>query len=348
MTAPVVVVHPSSDAADGYDLGGLDATHVRDPADVDAAVECVLLPARDGWPEAVATLRERVPAVPVLLVGEAGPADAARASRLGVEYAAEDALAATGETLAERVAAALDAPSAVSDGRDRGALRDLHEIATLDTDLASKLDELLRVGCTYLGLDVGVSAEFADDGDDLRVNAAVGEAAPLVGQSLDPDSRFAAALDGDGVVVSGDAPPDAAGLCSSIGATVRVEGEPFGLLCFASAEPRPGGYTEAEREFVELLVSWTGYELDRAAAEREVRAARNEVRRTLDRIGDGFVGLDADWELTYLNDGGREVVAAAGCDDGRFEGRRLWDVAPRSRTRASRDGSARRSTPGRR
>lgn len=330
MTGTVAVVTPPGTPLDSYDVGEFDVTLVPDATAVDvSAVECVVLRIGGEWEDAARALGERAPSLPVLLVGEGSPGAAARASRLGVEYATEDALAATGESLAERIAEACDTASSGPSDRDRTALADLHEIATLDTDLASKLDELLRVGCTYLDLDVGVSAELGDGDDPLRVNAAVGQAAPRIGSTFGTESRFAATLDGEDVVSVADAAADSSGLRTYVGATIRVEGEPFGVLCFGSAAPRPEGYTDAEREFVELLVRWTGYEFERVTAEQEIRAARNEVQRTLDRIGDGFIGLDAEWRLTYLNDGGRQVVEAAGPGgEGPVTGRRLWDVAP--------------------
>ncbi|WP_435194788.1 PAS domain S-box protein [Natronomonas sp. EA1] len=88
---------------------------VREVSSVDAVdaetVGCVLLTPRDGWERDVRTLRARAPDLPVILTGSADPKAGAIASRLGVEYAPEEAFDDGAETLGDRVVAALDRSS---------------------------------------------------------------------------------------------------------------------------------------------------------------------------------------------------------------------------------------------
>jgi len=60
-------------------------------------------------------------------------------------------------------------------------------------------------------------------------------------------------------------------------------------------------------------------------------APREDFGAILDRVTDAFVGLDRDWQFTYLNERGKAVICeAAGTEYTAEElrGRSIWDVVP--------------------
>ena len=61
------------------------------------------------------------------------------------------------------------------------------------------------------------------------------------------------------------------GLEAYIGGPVVVDGETFGTLNFSSAEPRPGPFTESDRDLVRLAARWVGSLVERDLRERTLR-----------------------------------------------------------------------------
>jgi len=55
---------------------------------------------------------------------------------------------------------------------------------------------------------------------------------------------------------------DRFGLDSYLGATVEVDGELYGTLCFASSEARSDRITDREERFLRILAQWVSYELE--------------------------------------------------------------------------------------
>jgi len=216
--------------------------------------------------------------------------------------------------------------------RNQNALRDLHEAAAADVAIEEKLSRLLNVGCEYLGLGVGFATVLGDEtGETLQVCAAVGDGAPSVGNDISvADSHCGETLEADGVVTLKETASYGPELRSYVGGTVSVDGEPFGTLCFADHEPRSEPFDETEREFVELLLRWTNHELERQEAQRKHAEANETVERVLGRIDDGFLGLDSDWEFTYLNEQGYEIIQAAAHEEikDNITGEEIWELVP--------------------
>lgn len=75
------------------------------------------------------------------------------------------------------------------------------------------------------------------------------------------------------------------GLACYRGVPLIVDGETFGALCYSSREARKTEFSRAERQFVELLAQWIGYELERTRHHREPRAQNDRL--------DEFVGIVA-------------------------------------------------------
>lgn len=67
------------------------------------------------------------------------------------------------------------------------------------------------------------------------------------------------------------------GISSYLGAPVMVDGEVYGTFCFYSTEPREEAFSEWAVTFVDLLSTWTGYELERLKHERRLQQIRENV-----------------------------------------------------------------------
>lgn len=63
-----------------------------------------------------------------------------------------------------------------------------------------------------------------------------------------------------------------------IGAPIIVAQEPYGTLVFASTNPYQGFFTEADKDFLQLMARWIGAELERRSAEESLRTSEKAIR----------------------------------------------------------------------
>mgnify|MGYP000628052883 CR=1 FL=1 len=155
-------------------------------------------------------------------------------------------------------------------------------------DIMACVERALDVGTERLQLpvgflthiDEGVQEIVAATGDHDRI--AVGDSCPL------DEAYCQRTVTVDGPLAVQDAAASAAvteraidafGLGSYIGATVAVDGEPFGTVCFAAETEREDAFTEAEEIFLELLAKLIGQALERRAYERELEARADRLER---------------------------------------------------------------------
>ncbi|MEO0743498.1 MAG: response regulator [Bacteroidota bacterium] len=68
------------------------------------------------------------------------------------------------------------------------------------------------------------------------------------------------------------------GLEAFIGITVSVGNRPYGTLSFSSTTPRPGGFSEADRDLVQMLAQWIGVLVEQREAERILLDARDRAQ----------------------------------------------------------------------
>ncbi|MEP7218156.1 MAG: PAS domain-containing protein [Bacteroidota bacterium] len=61
-------------------------------------------------------------------------------------------------------------------------------------------------------------------------------------------------------------------------------------------------------------------------AQRQVEEARARAERILENMSDAYIGLDADWRITYINE---HAVRLGGVDPVAIVGKPIWDVFPR-------------------
>ncbi|WP_255149503.1 PAS domain-containing protein [Halorarius halobius] len=228
--------------------------------------------------------------------------------------------------------------------RNEDALRDLHRVSTdADGAFAGVVDELLAVGCEYLDLDIGFLSFIEESADRFEVVTARGDHPDIRDGTVASLSTTYCrrTIDSDGLLAVTDARNDPGwrddpavekyDLGCYVGGKILVDGDLVGTLCFADGAARDRSFSEVEASFVELLVERVTHELEREERETELQAARDRLDTVLSRIDDGFLALDTDWEFTYLNDGGYEVIdrAAGGAPpEDELPGQNIWDVIP--------------------
>jgi len=170
---------------------------------------------------------------------------------------------------------------------DSEALRQMYRITSeYDNPFDHKVQELLKLGREYLGVQVGFFTEISD-GTQVILEASgdhkllqPGESCPLskgyCRKTIEQEYALTvqhAALEG----WENDAAYEEFGLESYIGAKVVVDGEVHGTFCFAGDDPREQPFTDQEETFVELMSEWVSYELSQKRATERIEEQRNQL-----------------------------------------------------------------------
>jgi|GEM_PF-814064 len=185
--------------------------------------------------------------------------------------------------------------------------------------LDETLDAILALGCRRLGLDIGVLSRIKGTSYDVRSLCAMSGTPLRVGQTLALGQTFCEKTleEGNTFSVSHAAHTPLAGHpCyrafayeSYIGTPVRVKGEVWGTLSFASRDTLGRGFDPQDRDFVELLAAILGGEMDRDtldaqmnAAMEEAEHARRETQAVLDRLPAMVWRKDLEGHILQAND----------------------------------------------
>ena len=163
----------------------------------------------------------------------------------------------------------------------------LYEIAvqpSRDTD--ERVSTALMLGSDLLGMELAIVSEI-DERENLYTVRNVADSAG----TLQPADTFpldqtycSIALCGSGITGIEEMGTsehrhhvayDAFGLESYFGVVLDVQGRRYGTLCFASRDPRPETFSEADREFVGLLGRWVASAIERELNERALREAKD-------------------------------------------------------------------------
>jgi PAS domain S-box-containing protein len=84
-------------------------------------------------------------------------------------------------------------------------------------------------------------------------------------------------------------------------------------------------YTDAVRDAGQAFADHVVVSLDRAEREAELAATTAELESTLERIKDGFISLDTDYDITFVNQRAEALLPYAADE---LEGMNLWDAFP--------------------
>lgn len=186
---------------------------------------------------------------------------------------------------------------------------------TLDSDYAKVLellpggDEmLLRQGVGWRDGLVG-DATVPTDVDSQAGYTLLSEE-PVIVDDLRIDERFS----GPELLTSHD-------VVSGISVIIGSVEEPWGALGVHTVERHE--FTDHDVNFVQSIANVLASAITEIKAKQQLQERENDLKETFNRITDGFIGMDADWTITYTNDRGKELV---GLDGERLVGRNFWDV----------------------
>lgn len=159
--------------------------------------------------------------------------------------------------------------------------RALYDItSTTQMDHLQKVRALLRMGCDYFRMSVGMLTRI--EGDDLELIAVHDPDNRLM-----PGARFPLADRHCAAVIEAGAPVSVnyadhsllrdqpcrtlTGVQAYLGAPVQVRGSIIGTLCFASAASRETPFTDGDYDLIRLMAQWISSEQDRLQTEAALR-----------------------------------------------------------------------------
>ena len=186
--------------------------------------------------------------------------------------------------------------------RERDALQELQAVmGKSDLSAETRLEELLKVGCHTLGLEIGIVSRIQDSVYTVRATHAP-EAEIRAGDRFDVESTYCSeVVASDSVRSFADAVADGRQthpayrefeLESYIGAPLVVDGDHYGTVSFSSPTTRVTPFGALERTFVELVAQLVATEISRDRDRQELERQEflfKRVQRTAD------IGI---WEFT--------------------------------------------------
>lgn len=187
----------------------------------------------------------------------------------------------------------------------------IKELQTISNDhtmsLDEKLDNLLSIGTKILELETGIVSNVRGDRYSVMCAVTPDNSIPVNSEFALLDTYCADVVNAQSHIAYHDinCEPGASHPCfakytlkSYIAAPVTVSGEFFGTVNFSSLAPRPKPFTTIEVDYLLLLASWIGNELERKQvmeninAQKAILAERNSLLNQVTNLAG--VGT---WEL---------------------------------------------------
>jgi PAS domain S-box-containing protein len=158
----------------------------------------------------------------------------------------------------------------------------LNHLSTFDL----RLQELLAMGCRYLGLSVGIlsciqgdnyqiMAVECPDGSIVKEQIYELEKTFCVATAMAKEPIYFESVRFSGLSFNTDAP--AFKIEAYMGIPVTVSGEVYGTLCFFSPTPATEPFRVVDRELVKLMAQWVGSELERQQTDIDLAKARDQA-----------------------------------------------------------------------
>jgi len=201
--------------------------------------------------------------------------------------------------------------------RERDALQELQAVmAEADSSPETRLEELLRVGCQTLGLELGIVSRIEDD--DYTVRAAHAPNADIdAGDLFDIESTYCAeVVEEDEVCAFADAAADGKEshpaysefeLESYIGAPLVVDGTRYGTINFSSPTTRVTEFGALEWTFVELLSGLAATEISRDRNRQELERQEFLFERVQETAEVGIWEYAPESGALHWSDGVRQI-----------------------------------------
>jgi signal transduction histidine kinase/CheY-like chemotaxis protein len=166
-------------------------------------------------------------------------------------------------------------------------IRALHEVISCpDLSFDQQIDETLRLGCQFLGTEIGkVGRQDPDNNISEFLNTVVLSDLPVKrGTQIPLDKTFCqitfsspATIAISHVSESEYCDHPAArflGMQSYIGCSINVHGEKFGTVNFSNRNPVSKPFTEADKDLVNLIGSWISVMMERKLDAEELRSSK--------------------------------------------------------------------------
>ncbi|MDF0652944.1 MAG: PAS domain S-box protein [Nitrospira sp.] len=203
--------------------------------------------------------------------------------------------------------------------QSRQAIRALHDISSAQgRSFNERVEALLQLGCRFFALPIGM--ETLVRGDELEVAHVH---AP--GMTFDPGMHLslgksycseALRQDGPVCITHAAASPEwqrhpayaALKLESYIGTAINGSDGVYGTLCFASVHPREKGFSESDRDFIQLMARWLGGELDRQSALASLCQSEERYRTLYDATPSMYFTVDRTGIIRSVNQYGAQYL----------------------------------------
>ncbi len=213
--------------------------------------------------------------------------------------------------------------------RQYESLRRLNGIAATEhMSCPERLGAALVLATSHFGLTIGIFSRIDGQRYTVEHHIAPADSGLRDGDVFDLHSTYCAITVQSADVVAiprMTRSPHAAhpcfrafGLECYIGAPVMVRGSVYGTINFSSLAPYGRDFDEGDLEFIRLLARWSGAQLERRLADRDLRLARDaaELARArsdllLSSAGEGICGVDAVGLITFINPAALRMLGAA-------------------------------------
>jgi len=171
------------------------------------------------------------------------------------------------------------------------AISALHtRAAQTDLSLDQQIRELLEIGRERLDLPIAFATRIEGQDQYIIETAGAYEGISTGQHQQLEDAYCRRTIEQEGLLGIQNAPEEgwaddpayqASQLNCYLGGKLIVDDELYGTVCFASPDPREREFSEIERAFVELLVQWLGYEIERDRYQSELESLTQEVTSIL-------------------------------------------------------------------
>lgn len=203
--------------------------------------------------------------------------------------------------------------------KSQQAIRALHDISSAQgQSFKDRVEALLQLGCRIFELPIGMETDVKGEELEVKqVNAPCpvfyqGMRVPLGNTYCAETLRRNGPLSFEYAGASAEWQRHPAYVAlkmeSYIGTPINGLERSYGTLCFAGLEPRAKGFTESDKDFIQLMARWLGGELDRQAALDDLRESEERYRTLYDETPSMYFTVDQSGIIKSVNQYGAQYL----------------------------------------